>query len=80
MALVDDVAACFKQCNELRRENDVLRAELARAEAVLVAADRVREAYEAMMDGRDVGWLADWQPKVASGSQEDSAPQPAEES
>lgn len=32
-------------------------------EAVLVAADRLREAYEAMIEGRDVGWLPDWQPR-----------------
>jgi hypothetical protein len=30
-------------------------------EAVLVAADRVREAYEAMMEGRDIGHLAEWE-------------------
>jgi hypothetical protein len=35
-------------------------AELRKAEPVLVAADRIREAYEAMMEGRDVGRLADW--------------------
>jgi hypothetical protein len=32
-------------------------------EAVLVAADRLREAYEAMIEGRDIGWLPDWQPR-----------------
>lgn len=46
----------FKACEELAQ----VRAELARAESVLVAADRVREAYEAMLDGRDIGRLADW--------------------
>lgn len=31
-------------------------------EAVLVAADRLSEAYTAMLEGRDVGSLPDWQP------------------
>jgi hypothetical protein len=42
-----------------------LRAELAKQEAVLVAADRVYEAYSAMLEGRDVGRLADWEVKSA---------------
>jgi hypothetical protein len=42
-----------------------LRAELAKQEAVLVAADRVHEAYSAMLEGRDVGRLADWEVKSA---------------
>jgi phage gp16-like protein len=35
-------------------------AELAKVEAVLVAADRVREAYDAMLDGRALGRLPDF--------------------
>jgi hypothetical protein len=30
-------------------------------EAVLVAADRLAEAYAAMLEGRDVGYLPEWQ-------------------
>jgi hypothetical protein len=35
-------------------------AELAKVEAVLVAADRVREAYDAMLAGRTLGRLPDF--------------------
>jgi hypothetical protein len=44
----------------MRRQ--LLPEEEQRIEAVLVAADRLREAYEAMIEGRDIGWLPDWQP------------------
>lgn len=36
-------------------------AELAKVEAILVAADRVREAYDAMLDGRKLGRLPDFE-------------------
>lgn len=42
-------------------ERDKLRAELAKAEPILVAADRISEAYQAMLEGRDIGRLPDWQ-------------------
>lgn len=32
-----------------------------KAEAILVAADRVREAYDAMLDGRKLGRLPDFE-------------------
>jgi Ethanolamine utilization protein EutJ (predicted chaperonin) len=35
--------------------------ELSKVESVLVAADRVREAYEAMIDGRSLGRLPDFE-------------------
>lgn len=35
-------------------------AELAKVESILVAADRVREAYDAMLDGRKLGPLPDF--------------------
>jgi hypothetical protein len=44
-------------CEQLEQ----MRAELRSAEPVLVAADRVREAYEAMIEGRDVGRLPEWE-------------------
>lgn len=36
-------------------------AELVKVETILVAADRVREAYEAMLDGRKLGRLPDFE-------------------
>jgi hypothetical protein len=40
-----------------------LRAELAKQEAVMVAVDRIYDAYGAMLEGRDVGRLPEWEPK-----------------
>lgn len=51
------IARHREACEQL----DQMREELRRAEPVLVAADRIREAYEAMMEGRDVGRLAEWE-------------------
>lgn len=50
------------EARHLRSGVEVLIRELEAVEAVLVAADRVREAYDAMLAGRDVGRLPDWQP------------------
>jgi hypothetical protein len=45
---------------KLEAEAAELRERLRKVEPILVAADRVHEAYEAMLEGRDIGRLADW--------------------
>lgn len=47
---------------EVLAERDELCAQLAKVESVLVAADRLHEAYDAMLDGQDIGRLPAWQP------------------
>lgn len=45
----------------LQSEVERLSEELAKVESVLVAADRVREAYDAMLEGRKLGPLPDFE-------------------
>jgi hypothetical protein len=54
-----------ERLGEAEETLDEMRVELAGAEQVLVAADRLREAYEAMPEGRDLGRLPDWQSRGA---------------
>jgi hypothetical protein len=54
------------ECEEALR---TAQEEMAKAEPVLVAADRVREAYDAMTEGRDIGRLSEW--TLASPSREE---------
>lgn len=45
----------------LEAEVERLTAELGNQEAVMVAADRLWTAYQAMLDGEDVGRLPEWE-------------------
>lgn len=56
----DAIDELIAERDSLRSRVKELEAERERAEAVLVAADRVKEAYDAMIEGRDVGFLPDW--------------------
>lgn len=47
------------ECEEALR---VSEAQQRKAEQVLVAADRLHQAYDAMLHGRDMGRLGDWEP------------------
>jgi hypothetical protein len=51
---------CPDDAHLILAEVERLQTELRRAEAVLVAADRIVTAYEAMLEGRDLGDLPDW--------------------
>lgn len=48
-------------------EVERLTAELGNQEAVMVAADRLWTAYQAMLDGEDVGRLPEWEQPVTKG-------------
>jgi hypothetical protein len=64
----DELNAAWGIVNSLRAEVERLRAELAKAEPVLVAADRIHDAYAAMLLGRDLGRLPDWTRAALAGS------------
>lgn len=64
IGVVADMVEVYARENERLRETvEEMRAELAAAEPILVAADRVREACDAVSDGRDPGRLPDWERK-----------------
>jgi hypothetical protein len=69
---INHLLECEEALRCAEQEAGRLRAELAKQEAVLVAADRVREAYEAMIEGRNIGRLPEWQASDALPGEEES--------
>jgi hypothetical protein len=54
---INHLLECEEALRSAEQEAGRLRAELAKQEAVLVAAERIYDAYGAMLEGRDAGRL-----------------------
>lgn len=57
---IDHLMECEEALRCVEAEVERLRAQIVLMEPVLVAADRTRMAYDAMLEGRDIGRLDEW--------------------